>query len=208
MTIEEMRELTGLPPEASEAEVVAAFAALIDDGVPASISLVEPVTVELARKQCRIDDDAEDDLIANKIRGAREWVEDYTGRIIVQRTLVQHFRSWGGYLELYNRPVISIDAIAFNGADGDGTYGDAAYSVGPNPMRIYPGAGGFPALRTGGAVTVAYTAGYDAGEVRGEMIEAILVLVGGMMTEREGAYSASIKAAENLLTRLRTVAIA
>lgn len=203
MTLLEMRTATGLPPEATDAAVVAAYAALIDDGIPASITLVEPVAVELARKQCRLDDDAEDDLITQKIRAARRWVEDYTGRVFAQQTLVAHFRSWGAYLEISRRPVISIDAIAYNGADGDAIYSGAAYSVGVNPLRIYAGDSGVPSLRTGGGITVAYTAGYDAGEVDDCVIEAILVLVGGMMTDREGAYEASRKAAISLIERLR-----
>lgn len=203
MTIEEMRDLTGLPAEASPEAVVAAYAALIDDGIPASITLVEPVSVELAREQCRLDPDEADALIAQKISAAREWVEDYTGRIIAQQTLVAHFRSWGQYLEIPRRPVISIDAIVYNGDPDDGSYIDGRFALGPYPLRILAGPVGFPALRAGGSITVAYTAGYDAGEVPKVMIEAILVLVGGMMSERDGAYERSRKAAEDLLVRLR-----
>lgn len=208
MTIEEMRTATGLPPEASDAEVVGAYAALIDDGMPVSIELVEPVTVAQARVQCRIDDEIEDDLIAQKIGSAREWVEDFTGRIITRRTLTQHFRCWDSYLQLHHRPIVSVDAIAYNGEDGDGVYADAAYAIGAYPLRIYPGAVAFPALRTGGGITVVYTAGYDAGEVPASMIEAVLVLVGGMMSEREGAYVASRNAAIALVERRRTPVMA
>lgn len=202
MTLTEMRALVGLPEEATDAEVVAAYAALTDDGLPVSIALVEPVTVEQARMHCKIEEDNEDILIAQKIRTAREWVEDYTGRIVAQRTLVAHFRGWSGYLELFSRPVISVDAIAYNGPDGDATYSGATFARGTYPLRIYPGAGSWPALRTGGGITVAYTAGYDTGEVPACMIEAIYVLVFGMMSDRGGAYEQSIKAAETLLQRL------
>jgi uncharacterized phiE125 gp8 family phage protein len=164
---------------------------------------VEPVSVELARKQCRLDDDEEDELIAQKITAAREWVEDFTGRIVAQQTLVAHFRAWGSYLEIPRRPVISVDAIVYNGDPDDDSYAAGRFVLGPYPLRILAGADGFPALRTGGAITVAYTAGYDAGEVPKVMIEAILVLVGGMMSEREGGYEKSLKAAEAMLVRLR-----
>jgi uncharacterized phiE125 gp8 family phage protein len=203
MTIDEMRDLVGLPEEATDAAVVDAYARLIDDGLPNSIVLVEPVSVELARKQCRLDSDFEDDLIAQKITSAREWVEDFTGRIVAQQTLVAHFRGWGCFLEIPQRPIISVDAIAYNGDPDDATYTEARPSIGPNPLRIYPGAGGFPSLRVGGSITVAFTAGYDVGEVPQGIVEAILVLVGGMMTEREGGYEKSRKAAEDMLVRLR-----
>ena len=199
MTIDEMREITGIGDEASDAAVVAAYAALVDDGIPASIPIVEPVTVEQARAQCRIDDDVEDDLIAQKIRSAREWCEDLTSRVIAQQTLVEHFSSWGDYLTLFKRPVISIDAIAYNGEAGDETYTGASAAIGVYPTKIYPATGGWPILKTGGGITVAYTAGFDAGEVPNRFIEAILVIVGGMMVEREGAYMASLVAARALL---------
>jgi uncharacterized phiE125 gp8 family phage protein len=205
MTIDEMRDLTGLPGDATDAEVVNAYALLIDDGIPMSIELVEPVTVDEARKQCRIDDDTEDDVLAQKISAARQWVEDFTGRVIPQQTLVAHYNIWGSYIELPKRPIISVDAIAYGGPDGDATYGDGRYSLGANPLRIFAGDGGFPSLRTGGTITVAYTAGYDAGEVPAVMREAVLVLVAGMMVEREGAYERSVRAAEGLLSRLRVM---
>jgi uncharacterized phiE125 gp8 family phage protein len=199
MTIEEMRTLTGLSEDATDAEVVAAYAALIDDGIPASIVLVEPVTVELARKQCRIDDDIEDDLIEQKIRSARRWVENFDGGIIARQTLTAHFTSWGDYLAIFRRPIVSVDAIAYNGSAGDDVYTGAAYSLGAFPLKIYPGTTAFPGLRTGGSVTVVYTAGFDPDEVPDDKIEAILVLVGGMMSEREGAYERSLAAAKSLL---------
>jgi uncharacterized phiE125 gp8 family phage protein len=207
MTLAEMRQIVGLPDDATDAQVVAAYAALIDDGVPSSVTLVEPVTAEMVREQCRLDDDEPDILILQKIRAAREWVEDYTGRIIAQQTLVQHFASFAAYLELHARPVVSVDAIAYNGADADGIYSGALYSLGAYPLRIFPSAAGFPSLRAGGGVTVAFTAGYEAGEVPRSMIEAILVLCAGMMSNRQGAYNTSLAAAKQLVERLRTQVI-
>lgn len=207
MTLSEMRAIVGLDDTATDAQVVAAYAALVDDGPPAALTIVEPVTVEQVRLHCKIEEDEEDDLIAQKISAAREWVEDYTDRIVAQRTLVQHFRTWGTYLTLYSRPVVSLVSIAYDGADGAATIADAAYSVGPSPVRIYPPAGGWPALRPGGGITVAYTAGYDAGEAPHAMVEAIIVLVAGMLDERAGAYDNAVRAAERLLARLTQVAI-
>jgi len=202
MTIEEMRAIVGLGEAATDAEVVNDYAALIDDGVPASLPsmpIVEPVTVDQIRRHCKIEEDEEDLLIEQKIPAAREWVENYTGRIVAQRTLVQHFRAWGTYLELRRRPIVAVVSIAYNGLAGDATLTDAAFSTGLNPVRIYPSGTGWPPLRTGGSITVAYTAGYAAGEVPPSMIEAIIVLVAGMLDERAGAYDNAARAAERLL---------
>lgn len=207
MTIEEMRAAAGLPDTATEAEVVAAYAALIDDGRPASLPIVEPVTVEQVRAHCKIEEDEEDALIAQKIRAAREWVEDYTDRVVAQRTLVQHFRGWGEYLGLYSRPVVSIDSVTYDGTDGAAALARDAFSPARDLLRIYPSGGGWPRLRGGGGITVAYTAGYDAGEVPQCMVEAIIVLVAGMLNERAGSYDAAERAAERLLARLVQFAV-
>ncbi|WP_313534392.1 head-tail connector protein [Sphingomonas sp.] len=208
MTIEEMRAATGAPDTATEAEVVAAYAALIDDGRPASLPVVEPVTVEQVRLHCKIEEDEEDLLIAQKIRAAREWVEDYTGRIVAQRTLVQHFRGWDSHLALYSRPVVSIDSITYDGPAGAAALAPNEISAARDLLRIYPATGQWPQLRAGGGVTVAYTAGYDAGEAPNCMIEAIIVLVAGMLDQRAGAYDNASVAAERLLARLRQPVLA
>lgn len=208
MTIAEMRQIVGLPESATDAEVVAAYAALIDDGRPASLPIVEPVTVEQVRRHCKIEEDEEDPLIEQKIRAAREWVEDYTGWIVAQRTLVQHFQGWGVHLELYRRPVVSIDLITYDGPAGAASLPQAGFLPARDGLRIFSGASGWPPLRSGGGVTVAYTAGYDAGEVPHSMIEAIIVLVAGMLGKREGGYEHAQTAARALLARFRQPALA
>ncbi|RSV41531.1 hypothetical protein CA234_09695 [Sphingomonas sp. ABOLE] len=200
MTLAEMRQLVGLPDSATDAEVVAAYAAMTDDAPAPSIPLVEPLTVEQARAQCRIDDDIEDALIAQKITSAREWVERHTGRILAKRTLTMGFPAWGKALTIYRRPILSIDAIAFDGLEGDATFTDFGTAIGTYPTRIVPALGArWPQLRAGGGITVAYTAGYEAGKVPQLYVEAIQVLVAGMMTERTGNYGAAIEAAKNML---------
>jgi uncharacterized phiE125 gp8 family phage protein len=199
MTINEMRALVGLGDDATDAEVVAAYAALTDDGFPTSIEIVEPVSVELARKQCRLDDDYEDDLILSKISAAREWVEDYTERVLAQRTMVAHFNAWGKFLELTRRPITSVDAIIYTGSEGGASYDSGAYALGAVPLRIYPGGAAFPTLRTGGGVMVAYTAGFDVGEVPRKYIEAILVLTGAFVANREGGHDDAFASAKALL---------
>lgn len=200
MTLPEMRQIVGLPDSATDAQVVAAYAALTADEPRPSLPLVEPVSVDQARMQCRIDDDVEDELIVQKIRSAREWVERHTGRILAQRTLTMGFGGWGKALTIWRRPVVSVDAIAFNGLDGDGTFTDFGTAIGTYPTRIVPAAGKcWPRLRAGGGITVAYTAGYEAGQVPQLFVEAIQVLVAGMMTGRTGAYGDAIVAATNML---------
>jgi uncharacterized phiE125 gp8 family phage protein len=176
--------------------------------IPTTPDIVEPVTVDLARMQCRLDDEFEDELIAQKIRAAREWCENHIGRAIVKRAFVVDFGGFDAYLAIFHRPVASIDRITYSGPDGEQTYSGAIAALGVYPLRILPGAGGWPALAPGGQVTVTYTAGYAPGEVPYRIVEAILVLVSGMMSEREGAYDTSINAAKSLLKILRQPVLA
>ena len=200
MTLAQMRQAVGLPDSATDAQIVAAYAAMTDDEPRPTLPLVEPISIDQARMQCRIDDDVEDELIAQKIRSAREWVERHTGRVLAQRTLTMGFGSWGKALTIWRRPVVSVDAIAFNGVDGDSTFPDFGTALGIYPTRIVPASGKcWPKLRAGGGITVAYTAGYEAGQVPQLYIEAMQVLVAGMMTERTGGYGDAIAAATNML---------
>ena len=201
MTVEEMRALVDLPPEASDAAVVMAFAALIDQGSAWPVDAVEPVTVEMVRLQCRLDHEFEDDLIEDKIVAAREWVEDHTGQILVKRPLAERFTRWGDRLEIFKRPVRSIDAVAYDGVDGATLHAAAAASSGGYPIRIYPGPNAWPRLRVGGGVTVIFTAGFAADKVPARYKEAVLVLVAGMMGGREGGYDQSVAAAKALCAR-------
>lgn len=49
---------------------------------------IEPVSLTEAKQQCRVDSDitADDDLITSLIVVAREWVEDYSGRALIDQT--------------------------------------------------------------------------------------------------------------------------
>lgn len=209
MTLGEMRLITGLPEGTGDAEVVAAYAAMIGDGIPAALTVAEPIDVEQAKAQCRIDDDIEDALIEQKISAAREIVEDITSMVIAQQTFVEHFSAWGECLTIFKGPVISIDAIAYDTSDGPATYTGAVAATGTYPVRIYPAPGaGWPALPRGGGVQVVYTAGYDSGEVPAVMTEAMLVLISGMMDKRSGGYDAALAAANAILHRRRRLGYA
>ncbi|MCW2395885.1 MULTISPECIES: head-tail connector protein [unclassified Sphingobium] len=201
MTIADMRERVGLPSDATDFEVVMKFAAMLDDGIAADV--VEPVSPAMLRAQCRIDDGLEDQLIQQKIRAAREWVEGHTSRILAQRTLAAHFRNWSAGITLESQPVTSIDAIAYDGAAGGAIYTGAIYRPGTYPLTVRPAEPSWPRLAAGGGVTVIYSGGYGAGEVPPTAVEAILVLAAGMMSQREGGYEASLGSAKSLLRSLR-----
>jgi uncharacterized phiE125 gp8 family phage protein len=109
--------------------------------------MTEPVSLALARAQCRIeaDDTAEDALLSSYIGAARALVEDMTGLILVQRPVVEHFDGFvprlgtpfldddqwrrpsppqvygqpqGRPLALRAWPIASVDGVAYTDPDG------------------------------------------------------------------------------------------
>lgn len=90
-----------------------------------SLSLVtapatEPVTIEAARLQARIDWDVEDALLGRWIQAAREHAEEYTSRAFVAQTLKYKISGWpcGGVIKLPRAPVLTIDSVKYYDAAG------------------------------------------------------------------------------------------
>jgi uncharacterized phiE125 gp8 family phage protein len=130
----------------------------------AVVEYEEPVSIEQAKLQCRIvDDDSEDALLCGYIRGAREWVENYTGHVLVRREFVETFDSFGRYIDLIRRPITAITEVGYTDSAGlAAVYADAVYDLARRPVRLYPARdGSWPGLGIYGTVSVTYTAGYD-----------------------------------------------
>jgi uncharacterized phiE125 gp8 family phage protein len=162
----------------------------------------EPVTLEQAKAQCRvIDDTSQDELIAGYITAAREFVEEQTGHVLVQREFTEYREDLRcRFIELLRRPVLDDPApvITYTDTSGDEqTYDEAVFSVARYPARIYPSlTGWWPAVSRNGTVSIAYTAGYADGEVPQRAIQAILMLVGHWFAKRETAEISTAQAME------------
>lgn len=138
----------------------------------------EPVTVDEAKAQCRVTNDAENALIASYIAAAREWVENYTGHILVQREMTEQRECFGRFIEIRRWPVISVDEISYVDSEGDDQdFADFVARTGVFPARVYPEAS-WPSLDTNGVASVTYTAGYAAGDEPRALLQAMLLLIG------------------------------
>jgi uncharacterized phiE125 gp8 family phage protein len=150
----------------------------------------EPVTLAEAKAHLRITDDAEDALILNYIRAAREWVENYTGHILVRRTFTEYRSAFVRYFELMRRPIVTVASVGYPDTNGDPQSiltADLVVTT-RNPVRVYPAINSWwPSLQTNGEITITYTAGYAEGEVPQELAQAILVLTGHFHVNRSAA---------------------
>lgn len=158
--------------------------------------MAEPLTTAEAKAHLRVTDTSEDTLIGTYIVAAREWVENYTGHILVQREVVDGFSAWGPYLTLRHQPITVGDptptlTVAYINADGDETaFEDFVLRDQRYPWTIWPVHGSeFPELGENPTITVTYTAGYaSAGAVPQALRQAMLLLIGAWHQQR-GANS-------------------
>lgn len=147
----------------------------------------EPVSLELAKAQLRVLDDSEDGLICSYVRAAREWVENYTGYILVRRPVTQTFTEFWSYFELYNRPVVEIIGVTYT--DTDGVDQDILpVDLLTSGVRIRP-SDAWPTHKTYSPIYVDYVAGFDEGEVPQVLIQAMLLLISHYHTTRSAVVS-------------------
>jgi uncharacterized phiE125 gp8 family phage protein len=166
----------------------------------------EPVSLTTAKAHLRVLHDAEDSLICSYIRTAREWVEGYSGHILVRRAMTQEFNGFSSYLELFYRPVVDDPTVAYVDADGaPQELTEYAQTTGRYPYRIYPDE--IPSIEDNSTVTVTYTAGYAEGEEPQRLVQAILVLVAGMHANRGTIPEETAKTAAWLCDQHRGVVL-
>ena len=145
---------------------------------------IEPVSLLEAKEYMKVDDDNDDLEILAFIKAARIYVENYTGRFFITRTVRQFLDGytpamdsyWEGtrttpivkfssYIELAAVPAVSVSSVKYyDDADNEGTwdtsnyYVDAASDLGKIVLRD---GGTFPTdLRTVNGLEINYTAGY------------------------------------------------
>jgi uncharacterized phiE125 gp8 family phage protein len=186
-------------------------------------SFAEPISLADAKAQTRmLEDDSEDAFLASLLSPARAYCEKRShGHVFVRRRFTDHFSRWGDYLELTRRPVFVDDDNPIEIAYTDEAGTDAEYTgflapVGRNPLRVHPGISStFPALGTGGAIAVTYTAGYEDGCFEDACLiakRAMLLLIGHWFENREGVVVGQAShevelAVQSMLDELRPLSV-
>ena len=149
--------------------------------------MAEPVTLAEAKAQCRVLTDDEDGLIAALITAAREWVENFTGHILVLRDVTQRLSSFTRP-RLFAWPIADDATITATYVDSDGatqTLTGARLIFG-NGWAELATAFGSKWPTSYGPATVTVEAGYaTADDVPQSMKQAILLLVAAWFANRE-----------------------
>lgn len=178
--------------------------------------MTEPVTLEQAKLHLRVDADDEDTLIGALIVAAREWVENYTGLLLVQRPVTVNFGAFCGRMELNVWPIATAPGLAVTYTDAAGatqTVAGARVRGAARPAAIVPAFGAVWPSASSDPVTVTITAGYaDPADVPASLVAAMLLIVGNLYASREsdvvGMTYASTGAVESLCRPYRMPGIA
>jgi hypothetical protein len=152
--------------------------------------MAEPVTVEEAKAQIGLlDDSSRDALITGYIVAAREWVEAYTGTIMVEREVTETHEAFAPFFDLRWAP-FDPDTLEISYVDADGAE-QSVSDLTINGSRVRPAFNAWwPTVRYGTGVTITYSAGGDAVPVR--LKQAILLLVSHWFSSRDAVNVGNI----------------
>jgi uncharacterized phiE125 gp8 family phage protein len=129
----------------------------------------EPVTQAEAQLWCKQDDDTDDAIFDSLIIGARRWVENWTGRALIDQTWTQII-DWRfpRIITLPYPPLSSITSLAYTDSAGDSQTltEDTDFIASTNqvkPILYEAWTKSWPSVRPiREAITVTYVAGYGA----------------------------------------------
>ena len=162
----------------------------------------EPVTIEEAKLQCRVDTADEDVLFERLISAARRYVETFQRRALITQTWEAYLDAWPSeaYIDLPYPPLQSVTSITYKDTAGSAsTFGSANYivDIGRTPGRVYlaydaswPSTTLYP---TSG-ITVRYVCGYGATgkSVPAETRQGLLLLVAHLYENREATVERAL----------------
>jgi len=178
--------------------------------------LLEPVSLVQAKEHLIISHSNDDDLITAAILAAREWVEQYIGRCLIDQAWELALDEFPEEIELVKVPASSITSVKYiNTSSVETTISAANYGIddySPRHWLIPTDGNEWPTpLDSANAVKVRYVAGYGsaATDVPGPIIQAIKLLIGDFYEHREntviGAPVVSTDAVKMLLSMYRVI---
>lgn len=152
---------------------------------------VEPLELAEVKEHLRVVAADEDSLLESLIIAARERVELFTERALLQQTWAVYLDAFpAGEIRLAMPPLIAVATVEYYDSDGVEQTLDAAEYYEDNkskPARLVP-VTSWPATQCRpNAVTITYTAGYGtaATSVPQVIKQAMLLMIGEMYENRE-----------------------
>ena len=158
----------------------------------------ELVPLDRVKAHLRVDGTDEDALIGGYLLAAVGLAENHTRRCFLPRPmLLSLFWRPASGIDLPTAPVQSVDSIVYETADGEETVmAPASYRSildGDMALILPVSRWDWPEASRAGRVKVAFTAGYPTAEdVPGDIIAAVLLLVGHLYANREGVIVGTI----------------
>lgn len=158
---------------------------------------VEPVSLDEAKAHLRVDVNADDLLLERLITAAREYVEEATGRALINQTWQLSLDAWPGedYIELPRAPLSSITSVVYTDSNNtSNTFSDNNYVADtdsePGSIVLKYGCE-WPTvtLANGQPIKITYVSGYGttSDSVPQQLRQAILLLVGHWYENREAS---------------------
>lgn len=173
---------------------------------------LEPVTLAEAKAYLRVDDSAEDGLVATLITAARLHVESTTARALIAQSWRAVLDCWpaGRALRLPVAPLIGLAAInAYDEAGAVHPIGLGQFSSEAEPARLLlpPVIEGMPVTRRRQGIEIDYAAGYGAAaaDVPAGLRQALLTLVASWFEHRDVATQAPPGGFERLIAPYRRI---
>lgn len=130
--------------------------------------VAEPISRTEAKLHCRIDHSTEDDLVDSLIRAAREYVENYTGRRLMEQTWKAFYDEFPSKFYLPTAPVQSVTHIKYTDINGTQTTWSTTYweaNIYEEPAEIelkYSQSYPIVTLKTVNPIEVQFVAGYTS----------------------------------------------
>ena len=160
------------------------------------------VSLALAKQHLRVEHDDHDALIQQYLDAALLDVEKLSGQLLTRREVTQDFSAFEDWLPLDWGPDPQDLTISYFDAD------DAAQEITEARIvrsRAYPSDDEWPEIYADSVISATYTAGWDTAPA--DLVDAVLVLVGGKYREAEGGYEDAETAAAWICGRSRVMRV-
>ncbi len=152
---------------------------------------MEPVSLQEALEHLRWEFDTEHDLIERLIKSATEYVENYTQRLIIQRTITGYADGFENCMEL-KPDLVSVASIKYQDTtDTQQTLDSSVYKVNPHKLvgelKLKSGQSWPSTFDDDLVVEVEFTAGMAESneDAPHDIKAAILLMVGTLFENRE-----------------------